>query len=391
MLMRMFQELGFELSLASSTEFTDVPWSEDRQEAFRRDFQASVHLHQAQKSDRAWHFVKSMVQTNFQTSRWCPPSLLAWFEALLESEAPDLVLINYAQWAPLVESPRAQGIPKILQSHDLLSLNEHLQTKLRPYFGERPYDLLKLSSEVIRQDFFEAIRPDEVEGLEAELEACDRFDLVISVSDWEAEMLGRRLQPNRVHHLPMVYEARTLPNRHAGPPIFLAALNNFNVQGLAFFVQKVLPAIRRVAPDFRLRVAGPICKYLQPAPGMELLGFVDDLDALYADARFSICPLLGGTGQQVKVMESMACGVPVVSFEEIAVACGVRDGVQGLVAADPEGFARACLRLWQDGALAARLGGEARAFIQTHHSFHEAVHGLERALKGCRLAPGVLP
>ena len=385
--MRMLQDLGFDLTLASSTLFQDEPWTGERKGAFERDFDARVHVYEPRSSDRAWCSVRFSWRTNFETSRWCPPGLRAWFETLLEEEAPDLLLVNYAKWAPLACSEAALGVTKVLLSHDLLSLNAHLQAKLNPHFTGGPYDLARLPPKVIHQGFLEAIRLHSVEGLEAELAACDAFDLAIAVSDWEAQVFQRRLAPAQVHHLPLVFEARELANRHVGAPVFLGAMNCFNLQGLAFFVQRVLPIILRTAPDFRLRVAGPICRHLLPTHGLELLGFVDDLDALYADARFSICPLLGGTGQQVKIMESMASGVPVVSFEDIALACGLEDGRQGLVAKGPEDLARACLRLWEDGALAARLGAQAKAFIRERHSFQEAVHGLERALRGCRRVP----
>ena len=388
---RMFQELGFDLTLASSPLFHDEPWTAERIGAFERDFDAKVHIYEPRSSDRAWCSVRFSWQTNFETSRWNPPGLRAWFETILEREAPDLLLVNYAKWAPLACSDAARGISKVLLSQDLLSLNAHLQAKLNPHFKGGPYDLGRLSPRVVHHSFLEAIRLDTVEGMEAELAAVDVFDLAIAISDWEAHIFQRHLAPERVHHLPLVFEPRDLSNRYAGAPIFLAAMNCFNLQGLALFVQHVLPIILRSAPDFRLRVAGPICKHLLPAPGLDLLGFVDDLDALYADARFSICPLLGGTGQQVKVMESMACGVPVVSFAGIALACGLEDGRQGLVAKSPEDFAQACLRLWEDGALTARLGAQAKAFIRERHGFPEAVNRLESALKGCPRPPKVLP
>lgn len=145
MLMRMFQELGFGLTLASSTLFQDEPWTGLRKEAFERDFGAKVHVYKPRSSDQAWCSVRFSRRNNFETSRWCPPGLRAWFEALLEEAAPDLLLVNYAKWAPFACFDAARGVTKVLQSHDLLSLNAHLQAKLNPHFAGGPYDQSSLA------------------------------------------------------------------------------------------------------------------------------------------------------------------------------------------------------------------------------------------------------
>ena len=46
-----------------------------------------------------------------------------------------------------------------------------------------------------------------------------------------------------------------------------------------------------------------ICEQLAPVNGVELSGFVPDLTSIYTNSCFAICPLIGGTGQQVKIVD----------------------------------------------------------------------------------------
>ncbi len=80
----------------------------------------------------------------------------------------------------------------------------------------------------------------------------------------------------------------------------------------------VWPSIVRAAPRARLLVAG------RPAPrertgavaGVELLGFVDDLDALWRSAGVLLAPVRIGGGVRVKILDAARHGVPVVGSPE---------------------------------------------------------------------------
>ena len=199
-----------------------------------------------------------------------------------------------------------------------------------------------------------------------------RIIQALACSAMAGASLGSRLGKNLRNHMPMVFEPRAVRNTHAAPPLYLAHTNNFNFQGSAYFARKVLPLILRRDPSFQLRIAGNICKVIKPVEGIELMGFVEDLEGLYQRTRYSICPLLGGTGQQVKVMEAMSYGLPVVVLPRIAKATGIVDGLNGLVAGDAESFAEACLRLWQDPELVRSLGRGARRHMLERHGFEAA-------------------
>ena len=159
-----------------------------------------------------------------------------------------------------------------------------------------------------------------------------------------------------------------LPNTYDGPAVFPTGPNPFNEQACHYFVQRVLPPLRRAAPDFELLLTGACSETAPPAEGVTRLGFVPDLSDLYRRAPFLACPLIGGTGQLVKVVEAMAHGVPALVLRAAAHRAILRDGEDGLIARDAEEFAAHAARLWRDRALCRRLGEAARARIAREFS-----------------------
>jgi len=129
-----------------------------------------------------------------------------------------------------------------------------------------------------------------------------------------------------------------------------------------------LPLLIEKNPDFLLEVYGDGCKYLKESAGIMFKGFIPDLDSVYSRAPFAVCPLLGGTGQQVKVIESMAHGVPVVIMNNVAASSPVEHGVNGLIANTSDEFAEYCLRLYENRKLCRELGNLARKTIIEEYS-----------------------
>ena len=377
MVLAMVRRMGYDLVFASSDRLTDAPWSSERISVFAQAFGAIVEVHTASAVDPVWTGLQTLLEPAFSDLAWVTPSLALWFEGLVEKYKPELVLINYARWGRLADCEALKGVPRVLQTHDLLSVNKVFQGALNTHFRACPMDLEGIEEELLREDFFDEIERGEIPGLEEEIAVLKGFDLNILVSSQEVERIHRVDPTVAAHHMPMVFEPRAEGNTYQEPPLFLAHTNDFNFQGSAWFVQKVLPLILEAEPSFVMRLAGNICKVVK---GLELMGFVEDLAGLYARTRYSICPLLGGTGQQVKVMEAMSYGLPVVVVPRIARATGILDGVNGLVAPDAPAFAEACLRLWRDPELTRRLGAQAREHMLTKHSFDQAYEAFARDL-----------
>lgn len=85
--------------------------------------------------------------------------------------------------------------------------------------------------------------------------------------------------------------------------------------GMSWFLSEVWP---HLAWQVSLTVAGrgadpALLKQLQDAPALHYLGFVENVDALYAGAKVFIAPLLDGSGIKIKIINSLARGIPVVT------------------------------------------------------------------------------
>ncbi len=146
-----------------------------------------------------------------------------------------------------------------------------------------------------------------------------------------------------------------------------------NVLGYQFLIREILPRLWSRFPELRLRViAGPEYeKHWQAFAGRRwdaerrdarigVEGFVEDLAPRYQRAWLVAVPLEVSAGTNIKVLEALACGKPIVSTSPGCAGLDLAGGEELLLADDPAAFAEAARRLLEDAALRGRLGERAR-------------------------------
>jgi len=289
---------------------------------------------------------------------YSPPLLRNWFGRLTRTLNPDLLVVNYASSDSLVEATGFDRSRCILDLPDLVLVNKAMRRILS---RNLPKNYLHPSSTppgIIALDCFAGI--EQTVG-SSELDICARYGRVLSVSRREADLVETR--GGKAVHLPVAMAAVPLDNSWSGRAILATGPNAFNAQGYLWFATRVLPLIRAKVPEFELGVTGSLCERLAPLDGVVPLGFVENVSDFYQDARFSICPVFGGTGQQVKIVESMAHGVPVVALSGPARESPIAQGINGMVCADEAKFADVCIELWNDAALRRKQGLAARSTV----------------------------
>ena len=133
-----------------------------------------------------------------------------------------------------------------------------------------------------------------------------------------------------------------------------------------WLAREVWPLVRRRHPSARLTLAGrapPPAIQALAAADVRVPGIVDDLRPLYARSSLVAAPIFWGSGVRIKLLEALACGLPVVTTTLAAEGIDLRQGASALFAEQPADFAAAIVRLLNDPALRARLGAAGRAVV----------------------------
>jgi GT2 family glycosyltransferase len=132
---------------------------------------------------------------------------------------------------------------------------------------------------------------------------------------------------------------------------WLAPYPSPNSDGLEWFADYVLPAIRQQVPWTHLSVTGaePHEQVLGLAgPWVRFTGHVEDLNAVYERARVVIVPMRFGAGVKRKVTEALQHGVPVVTTGVGAEGIAGAGGPALAVCDEPDEFAERVVTLLED-------------------------------------------
>jgi hypothetical protein len=363
--------LGHPVTFASSTFSSETAWTAASQADTAQQLGAQVEVYTATPADRryvqwltrAYQRLRRPVPVN--SSVHTPPGMRRWFRRVYAAAAPGAVLMNYAYWDGLISRALHRGAISVMDTLDLISLHARMRVALEACFPAPPFRPEAVPAEILEEDFFARLHLDCEPG---EYRAFDRYAHTLAVTAKEAERIRANTRHTRVSLVPITYPAQTITTDYTGPALFATGPNSFNLQGYLYFAGRALPAILPAAPDFALHVTGRLGNVIAPRPGIVLRGFVDDLPALYREAAFAVCPVLGKTGQQVKIVEAMAYGLPVVAIRNAAEGSPIIHGETGFIAENAAELAEHTLRLWQDRALCRRLGQAGHALIAREYS-----------------------
>lgn len=367
-LMKMLIVAGYQVSLFSSIYFPDTQWNEASLRGINQELGIETFLHRGNKEE-----FQRVVERNNRPiqgkSFVVPQSLQRDFGQVLAKVQPEVIVINYAFWSGLVENID-KGSKWLVDTHDLVTINQKMQNMLAPLVHpsriQHTIEDKNLLSLITREDFFQY---DKLTIEDWELAAYDKFDFALFIAEKEQNMVAPRLEHARSFHLPMTLDVTPMDNQYSCNPVFVIGPNYFNLQGYLFFAYKVLPLLVQRAPHFCLDVVGVGSQLIKEGiKGIRLVGAVPKLEQIYQQARYAICPLLGGTGQQVKIIEAMAYGIPVVVMSNVANSSPVEHGVNGFIAHNAKEFADFCYQLDADVNLCRIMGKKAREVMEKWYS-----------------------
>lgn len=275
---------------------------------------------------------------------------------LVRDAKVDLVVCDFL--TPAVNVPEGLGVRTALFQHNVEAM------------------IWERHAEVARNPVARAYMADQARRMRRfEGEACRRFDHVVAVSEQDAGVLRARYGVGEVSAVPTgvdtSYFRPTGLARDGRDIVFVGSMDWMpNDDAAVFFVERILPEIRRSVADATFTIVGRnptprVRELAERVAGVRVTGTVADVRPHLERAAAVVVPLRVGGGTRLKIYEAMAMERPVVSTTIGAEGLPVSHGEHILLADDPARFAGEVVSLLQSPARGDRLGAAAAAYVRS--------------------------
>jgi polysaccharide biosynthesis protein PslH len=163
--------------------------------------------------------------------------------------------------------------------------------------------------------------------------------------------------------------------------IFHGNMNYFpNVEAMLKFTKEVWPRIHEKYPTYKLYIVGkdPVKKIreLDGVNNIVVTGFVEEICEYLCKATIGVYPMYSGTGMQNKILEALACGLPIVATP-LALQ-GIQDITEKelIKSTNNEELFYGIERLIKEKSLRERLSKNGQEFVFKNYSWDKNVDNL---------------
>ncbi len=269
------------------------------------------------------------------------------FDVFVKELNPNLVIFDRFMVEEQFGWRVAEQVPtaiRILNTEDLHSLRK---TRALCHKKEEEFTLEHWKSEDITK---------------REVASIYRSDLSLLISTYEMELLTKSLKiPEQIlMHLPFMLKEAT--NKENGLPTFeerkgFITYGNGkhapNVEAILYLRNTIWPLIRKQLPEATLKVYGAylpqqVLEMHQPSHGIQVMGWVEDLDTAVKNARVCLAPLRFGAGIKGKLVQAMRNATPSITTPIGAEGIPYDDNWPGRICEDPNDFPNASISLYSN-------------------------------------------
>jgi len=321
------------------------------------DITATCHVFTISAWSRKWSAARALVTgTSLQNAHYYNRSVHTSVKQVLADFAPDHVYCQLTRMAPYL-----QGLPysKTLDYMDAFGVGMERRAKVTSGLQSVLYQI-------------EARRCKKYES-----EVYQQFDHHTIISEQDRQHIGDgnldiTVNPNGIDtsYFAPIDKVKDHEIGFVGnmgyPPNIDAAEYLINTLQLG---RKHTVLIAGARPDKRVK--------LLANANVTITGWVDDVRQEYARCKIFVAPLWSGTGQQNKILEAMAMGIPCVTTSAVNNAIKAEDGKEVLIADSAHGFDQAIQRLLTDDGLYNDLRENSIRLVKEHYSWRHNVDLLQ--------------
>jgi glycosyltransferase involved in cell wall biosynthesis len=167
--------------------------------------------------------------------------------------------------------------------------------------------------------------------------------------------------------------------------LFCGSLDMYpNQDAMKYFLEAIWPVLRSRYKEIELYIVG------KHPPGwlkaqadtdnrLHVTGFVDDVRLYFQKATICICPIREGGGTRLKILDSLAMGVPVIGTSFACSGLNLRHDRDVIMADTPDEFARQIGQLFDKVDIRLRIGSAGRQVVEREYSWEGIGNHLVRA------------
>ncbi len=303
-------------------------------------------------------------------SRFHPPGMREFLDHLIRTEGFDKAVVDHL--APTSYFPRLEQAVFFQHNVETVIWRRHVEHAANP----------------IRRQYF---RMQAERMYEYERRVSRASGHIVAVSAIDAGEMRKLFDVTRVSEIPTGVNMEYFTPAKPAPPttdlVFIGSMDWLpNVDGMLYFVREILPLIHSKSPETTLAIVGrtpppEIVELGKQDPRIQVTGTVPDIRPHVWGAKLSVVPLRIGGGTRLKIYESMAARVPVVSTTIGAEGLEIHPPEDIRLADTPDAFAHECLELLTGDKIRNDIAQAAWHMVSTRFSWDSVSRRFEQILE----------
>jgi sugar transferase (PEP-CTERM/EpsH1 system associated) len=308
----------------------------------------------------------------YSITKYSHPEVAQHLREVLAERKYDAILCDFLTAAAI--TPFDRSIPVVIFTHNVEAMiwKRHWEVAVNP---------------VYRYIFWREYRKMRA----AEQNFLQQSTHVLTVSENDASEFSRYISQNKITTIPTGVDTEYFKPIDVAEEdyniVFTGSMDWMpNEDGILYFVDAILPLIRKKHAQTKLWVVGrkpgsKIRALAESDPGIRVTGRVEDIRPFIAKSVVYVVPLRVGGGTRLKIFEAMAMGKAVVSTTIGAEGLPVTNDSDIILADEPQDFANAVCRLLGVPDERARIGNAARQLVEMKYGWASATRNLDHLLQ----------
>lgn len=291
---------------------------------------------------------------------------------IINEVQPDVI---YCQLIRMSEYVRELSFPKVLDYMDAFSLSAKRRVEHDHFFSR----------------LFFSIEFDRVRKYESSL--VKDFDqlAVISSQDYQYLVDTCAIPEEQLHLISNGLDTSYFTPYESKKDFQVTFVGNMgyrpNILAAHYLVKKILPLLEGVKTQIAgTRPVQAIRNYANQ--NIVVTGWMSDIRTAYNNSIIFVAPIFTGAGQQNKILEAMAMGLPCITTVVVNESIKAKHGEEIFVAHNEEEFANYVKLLLSDKDLREEVGRKARSFVKNLYSWETENKKLEELLINARNGNG---